>query len=103
MGKGSYGLRLGTRIFIQDVQPGSLADQKGLKRGDLVLAINGSAVDNKTVNESISLISSGKQNALALVVQKQDGGTVTIPASLSRPGSRRPSRSPTPSRHGAPK
>lgn len=102
MGKGSYGLRLGTRIFIQDVQPGSLADQKGLKRGDLVLAINGSAVDNKTVNESISLISSGKQNALALVVQKQDGGTVTIPASLSRPGSRRPSRSPTPSRSRSP-
>ena len=39
MGKGSYGLRLGTRIFIQDVQPGSLADQKGLKSGDTVLAI----------------------------------------------------------------
>ena len=95
MGKGSYGLRLGTRIFIQDVQPGSLADQKGLKRGDVVLAINGSAVDNKTVNEAIQLISTGKQNALALVVQKQDGGTVTIPASLSRPGSRRPSRSPS--------
>jgi C-terminal processing protease CtpA/Prc len=94
--KESYGIRLGTRIFIQDVQPGSLADQKGLKRGDLVLDINGTGVDNKSVAESIQLISAGKGNKLQLVVQRQDGGTVTIPtAAMSRPNSRPNSRSPS--------
>ena len=58
--KESYGIRLGTRIFIQDVQPNSLADQRGLKKGDTVLEINGTGCDNKTVNEAIQLISSGK-------------------------------------------
>jgi len=53
MAKASYGIRLGTRIYIQDVQPGSLADQRGLKSGDIVLAINGNGVDNKSVNEAI--------------------------------------------------
>mgnify|MGYP000304746480 CR=1 FL=1 len=53
MSKISYGLRLGTRIYIQDVQPGSLADQQRLKAGDVVLKINGQPVDNKTVNEAI--------------------------------------------------
>ena len=94
--KESYGIRLGTRIFIQDVQPGSLADQKGLKRGDLVLDINGTGVDNKSVAESIQLISAGKGNKLQLVVKRQDGGTVTIPtAAMSRPSSRPNSRSPS--------
>ena len=94
--KESYGIRLGTRIFIQDVQPGSLAHQKGLKKGDQVLEINNTGCDNKTVQEAIQLISSGKGNKLQLVVQKQDGGTVTIPPShLSRPNSRPSSRSPS--------
>ena len=60
--KESYGIRLGTRIFIQDVQPGSLAHQKGLKKGDMVLEINNTGCDNKTVQEAIQLISSGKGN-----------------------------------------
>jgi len=94
--KESYGIRLGTRIFIQDVQPNSLADQRGLKKGDTVLEINGTGCDNKTVNEAIQLISSGKGNKLSLFVQRQNGGTVTIPTShLSRPNSRAPSRSPS--------
>ena len=62
----------------------------------MVLEINNTGCDNKTVQEAIQLISSGKGNKLQLVVQKQDGGTVTIPPShLSRPNSRPSSRSPS--------
>jgi len=38
----SYGLKLGTRIFIQDIQPGSLADKgRDLTSGDTVLMVRG--------------------------------------------------------------
>ncbi|CBY21340.1 unnamed protein product [Oikopleura dioica] len=99
--KASYGIRLGTRIYIQDVQPGSLADQRGLKSGDIVLAINGIFARDSFDFNRVKLIS-GKQNQLALVVQKQDGGTVTIPNSTSRPASRPSSRRPSRSRSRTP-
>ena len=36
----SYGLKLGTRIFIQDIQPGSLADKSSeITSGDTVLMV----------------------------------------------------------------
>ena len=53
-----YGIQLGTRIIIQDVQPNSLADRHGLKKDDLILDINGTTCDNKNVNQAGQLITS---------------------------------------------
>ena len=57
----SYGIQLGTRIFIQDVQPNSLADRHGLKRNDTILDINGATCDNKDINQTVQLIPSGSE------------------------------------------
>ena len=54
-----YGIQLGTRIIIQDVQPNSLADRHGLKKDDLILDINGTTCDNKAINQAVQLITSG--------------------------------------------
>jgi len=76
----SYGLKLGTRIFVQDIQPGSLADKsKLISAGDTVFMINGRNMDNKTVQEAIQTIGLSKDK-VTMVVKKQDGGTVSIPA-----------------------
>ena len=55
----SYGIQLGTRIFIQDIQPNSLADRHGLKRNDTILDINGTTCDNKDINQAVQFIISG--------------------------------------------
>ena len=55
----SYGIQLGTRIVIQDVQPNSLADRHGLKKDDIILNINGTICDNKALNQAVQLITSG--------------------------------------------
>ena len=54
-----YGIQLGTRIIIQDVQPNSLADRRGLKKDDIILDINGTTCDNKVINQAVQLITSG--------------------------------------------
>ena len=54
-----YGILIGTRIVIQDVQPNSVADRHGLKKDDLILDINGTTCDNKNVNQAGKLITSG--------------------------------------------
>ncbi|XP_076812481.1 tight junction protein ZO-1-like isoform X3 [Clavelina lepadiformis] len=80
----SYGLKLGTRIFIQDIQPGSLADKSSeISAGDTILMINGRNVDNKTVQEAIQVIGLSKDK-VTMVVKKEDGGTVSLPAEAFR-------------------
>uniref|UniRef100_H2ZLR5 Tight junction protein ZO-2 n=1 Tax=Ciona savignyi TaxID=51511 RepID=H2ZLR5_CIOSA len=80
----SYGLKLGTRIFIQDIQPGSLADKSSeISAGDTILMINGRNVDNKSVQEAIQIIGLSKDK-VTMLVKKQDGGTVSIPAERFR-------------------
>ena len=54
-----YGIQLGTRIVIQDIQPNSSADRHGLKKDDIILDINGTACDNKAINQAVQLITSG--------------------------------------------
>ncbi|XP_039261919.2 tight junction protein ZO-1-like isoform X2 [Styela clava] len=104
----SYGLKLGTRIYIQDIQPGSLADKNPeLKAGDTIMMINGRNVDNKTVNEAIQIIGLSKDK-LTMLVKKEEGGTVSIPAArLASPTTeKRPTKPPpddkSSSRHSSP-
>ena len=54
-----YGIQLGTRIVIQDIQPNSSADQHGLKKGDIILDINRTICDNKAINQAVQLVTSG--------------------------------------------
>jgi len=75
----SYGIQLGTRVIIQDVQPNSLADRQGLKKDDTILDINGIVCDNKSINQAVDLITSGSENELSLLVQRGDGGILAIP------------------------
>ena len=89
--KEPYGLKLGTRIVIEHIQPSSLAAKnKDLEPGDMILRINDQAVDNLTVPQAKNIITQTKQR-LQLLVKKPNGTTITIPATLSRPVSRAPS------------
>lgn len=90
--KMSYGLRLGTRLYIEDIQNNSLAEKSGnLHTGDMIIMINNRSTDNLSVPEAIQLITKTKDR-LQITVQRASGGTVTIPTSVSRPVSRAPSR-----------
>ena len=61
-----YGIQLGTRIVIHDVQPNSSADRHGLKKDDIIIDINGITGDNKNINQAVQLITSGSGMVLIL-------------------------------------
>lgn len=77
-----YGIKFGTQLIIQNIQPGSLAAKYPdvLKSGTVILAINGVRVDNFSPSAALDIV---KQNSsrLELLIKKVDGklSDVTIP------------------------
>ena len=48
------------RAHIQDIEPNSLADQKGLKMNDTIIDINGIECTNASLSQAADLITSRK-------------------------------------------
>ena len=70
---------------ITDVQPGSASDKAGLKRGDLIYAVNGKSVDSP--NELQRVIASLKPGTKADIAIEREKKTMTVPMTLgSREG-----------------
>merc|ERR1712003_226562 len=86
-----YGLKLGTKLVIADVIPGSLAAKKGLKKGDMIECLNNESTNDLTILEATNLIKKNVMTGkLCLKIQRNTGATVTIPTSFSRPASPQP-------------
>lgn len=64
-----YGYRPGSALIITDVTPGKTADQKGLRRGDLILEVNRRRVGTfKELKEILKTVGPG--DSLIILVQR---------------------------------
>merc|ERR1711953_386789 len=95
----SFGMKLGTRVFVQGLTKDGLADKEGLNTEDLILSINGAETDSMTIPEVLAQLVN--VDVVELEVQQVSGGTVTLPAEVlnggglsgSREGSKTDSKS----------
>merc|ERR1712021_316867 len=76
----SFGMKLGTRVFVQGLTNNGLAMSEGLNNEDLILAIDGQDVDSLTIPEVQQMLINVDQ--VELEVQQVTGGTVTLPADV---------------------
>jgi serine protease Do len=75
----------GKGVIVQDVKPGSFADDIGVARGDVILEINKQAVNNDDDFNRISSTLKSGQDVVLLVRQRgagRQGGTVFLAGTL---------------------
>lgn len=80
----SFGMKLGTRVFVQGLTKDGLADKEGLNTEDLILSINGTETDSMTIPEVLAQLVN--VDLVELEVQQVAGGTVTLPADVLNGG-----------------
>jgi len=75
----------GKGVIVQEVKPGSFAEDVGLARGDIILEVNKQPVNNEDeFNRAISSLKSG-QDVVFLVRQRgagRQGGTIFLAGTL---------------------
>ena len=75
----------GKGVIVQDVKPGSFAEDVGLSRGDVILEVNKQAVNNEEeFNRVVATLKSG-QDVVFLVRQRgagRQGGTIFLAGTL---------------------
>jgi serine protease Do len=77
----SYGLEEAQGALIGDVEPGTPADEAGLEPGELILALNGEAVENTAgLIARVSALPPGE--TVELDVRTRDGGTRSVSVTL---------------------
>jgi Do/DeqQ family serine protease len=74
------GVTEGTGVVVYQVQPGSAADRAGLRRGDIITALNGTAVDDPNTFRNI-IAGSAPGTEVTLTV-KRDGREQQVRATL---------------------
>jgi serine protease Do len=75
------GLQNDRGSLVQSVQPGLPADQAGIKRGDVIVAVNGEAVENnEEIVRRISSMDPGSSVELTVI---RDGKRIDLTASLA--------------------
>jgi serine protease Do len=75
----------GKGVIVQDVKPGSFADDIGVARGDVILEINKQAVNSDDDFNRISSTLKSGQDVVLLVRQRgagRQGGTVFLAGTL---------------------
>jgi len=79
-GASKLGVREGPGVVVYQVQPGSAAERAGLRKGDVITALNGTAVtDSNSFRNAIA--SSAPQTEVTLTV-KRDGKEQQVRATL---------------------
>jgi serine protease Do len=74
------GVNEGPGVVVYQVQPGSGAERAGLKQGDVITALNGTAItDPNTFRNSIAGIAPGTEITLTV---KRDGSERQVRATL---------------------
>jgi S1-C subfamily serine protease len=74
------GVTQGPGVVVYQVQPGSGADRAGLRRGDVITALNGTAItDPNTFRNSIAGTQPGNEVTLTV---KRDGSERQVRATL---------------------
>jgi len=76
----SFGMKLGTRVFVQGLTNNGLAMREGLNNEDLILSIDGKDVDSMTIPEVQQMLINVDE--VELEVKQVSGGTVTLPADV---------------------
>jgi Carboxypeptidase regulatory-like domain/PDZ domain len=69
----------GAHLVIKNAMPGGGAAEAGLGAGDIILAIDGDAVEQGTFAEAIQKIRGPESSVVVLTVQRKDGSTQVIP------------------------
>jgi serine protease Do len=79
-GAAQLGIREGPGVAVYQVQPGSAADRAGLRRGDVITALNGTGIsDSNTFRNQIAATSPGSEVTLTI---KRDGREQQVRATL---------------------
>jgi len=78
----AFGIKQQHGAVIAGIVPGSPAENAGLQRGDVVIAVNGQAVDSATkLHNHIALMQVGDMVSLDIL---RDGGELTIKARIAK-------------------
>jgi len=75
----------GKGVIVQDVKPGSFAEDVGLSRGDIVLEVNKQPVDNEDQFTKVAAGLKSGQDVVFLVRQRgtgRQGGTIFLAGTL---------------------
>jgi len=79
----AFGIKQQHGAVIAGIVPGSPAENAGLQRGDVVIAVNGQAVDSATkLHNHIALMQVGDMVSLDIL---RDGGELNIKARIAKP------------------
>lgn len=84
-----YGTKVADGAYVDSVQSGAPADKAGLKKGDVITAVNGTNLNARTgLGEALSALSPGDKVTLTV---DRNGSTQTLTATLvERPASTTP-------------
>ena len=74
------GVEQGPGVVVYQVQPGSAADRAGLRRGDIITALNGTAVNDQ--NSFRNMIAGAAPGAEVTLTVKRDGREQQVRATL---------------------
>ncbi|HEX8289442.1 MAG TPA: DegQ family serine endoprotease [Pyrinomonadaceae bacterium] len=86
-------LKEASGVLVSNVKPGSAADKAGLKRGDIVTAINGDKIeDSNVLRNKVAGTMPGNQIKLTVL---REGGQQELVATLDEFDSENPSANPT--------
>ena len=77
----AWSLKNDKGALVEEVKPGLPADQAGIQRGDVVIAVDGKEVQSR--NEVVHLISSKKPGAVVKLTLLRNGKELTINAKLA--------------------
>jgi serine protease Do len=77
----AWGLKSDKGALVQEVKPGLPAEEAGVRRGDVIVAVDGRAVDGR--NEVVRLISAKVPGSTVRLTVLRAGKEVTISAKLS--------------------
>ncbi|MGI8856521.1 MAG: S1C family serine protease [Thermomicrobiales bacterium] len=84
-----YGTKVTQGAYVVVVEPGTPAEKAGMKQGDVITAVNGTKLDNKTaLSDVLSTLNVGDS---AILTVDRNGSTQTLTATLvERPAQTQP-------------
>lgn len=75
-----YGTKVTDGAYVTDIDSGSPAEKAGLKKGDVITAVNGTKLDARTMLGDI--LSAAKPGDKAAFIVDRSGANVSVTATL---------------------